>query len=44
MANIIHGSYIISQKKKRPGIHAKTKTSRCANSVNYVKRYRGQGR
>lgn len=44
MANVIYSSYIIARRKKRPGVHAKTKTSRCVNSVNYVKRYRGQGR
>jgi hypothetical protein len=31
-------------KKKRPGIHAKTKNSRSKGSVNYKKKYRGQGR
>lgn len=27
----------------RPGVHAKTKTSRSKNSKNYKKAYRGQG-
>lgn len=31
-------------KKKRKGIHAKSKTSRSKNATNYVKKYRGQGR
>ena len=31
-------------KKKRPGIHSKTKNSRSKKSRNYVKSYRGQGR
>jgi hypothetical protein len=31
-------------KKSRPGIHAKTKTSRLKKSRNYKKRYRGQGK
>ena len=31
-------------KVKRPGVHAKTKSSNSKNSVNYQKRYRGQGR
>ena len=31
-------------KKKRPGVHAKTKTSKSKGSKNYVKAYRGQGR
>lgn len=31
-------------KKKRKGIHAKSKTSISKNAKNYVKKYRGQGR
>ena len=31
-------------KKIRPGVHAKTKTSRSKNAKNYKKKYRGQGR
>ena len=31
-------------KKTRPGVHAKTKTSRSKNAKNYIKAYRGQGR
>tara|TARA_R100000654_G_scaffold72217_1_gene103848 strand:+ start:508 stop:642 length:135 start_codon:yes stop_codon:yes gene_type:complete len=31
-------------KKRRPGIHAKTKTSKCKGSKNYKKIYIGQGR
>jgi len=31
-------------KISRPGVHAKTKTSRSKNSANYKKKYRGQGR
>jgi len=30
--------------KRRPGIHAKTKTSRSKNAKFYKKKYRGQGR
>jgi hypothetical protein len=30
-------------KKKRPGIHAKSKTSKIKGSKNYKKLYRGQG-
>lgn len=33
-----------SNKVSRPGIHAKTKTSRLKSSKNYKKLYRGQGR
>jgi hypothetical protein len=32
------------QKKKRKGIHSKTKSSRLKKSRNYKKAYRGQGR
>lgn len=31
-------------KVNRPGVHAKTKTSKNKNSKNYKKAYRGQGR
>ena len=31
-------------RKKRPGVHSKSKTSNLKNSVNYKKKYRGQGR
>ena len=31
-------------KRKRPGVHAKCKTSNLKLSKNYVKQYRGQGR
>jgi len=31
-------------KVSRPGVHAKTKTSRSKKSKNYKKKYRGQGR
>lgn len=30
--------------KKRPGIHAKTKTSKSKKSRNYKKKYVGQGK
>lgn len=35
---------LVSTKVSRPGVHAKTKTSRSKNSKNYKKAYRGQGR
>ena len=38
------GSNIATPKKGRPGVHAKTKTSRSKNSTNYKKKYRGQGK
>lgn len=31
-------------KIRRPGVHAKTKTSSSKGSQNYKKKYRGQGR
>lgn len=31
-------------KVRRPGVHAKTKTSNNKQSKNYVKKYKGQGR
>jgi len=31
-------------RSKRPGVHAKTKTSKLKHSRNYKKRYKGQGR
>ena len=44
MAKIIIGNYRGKSKKKRPGIHAKSKTSKLKSSKNYSKRYRGQGK
>ena len=44
MARLIIGNYLEKPKKKRPGVHAKTKHSRSKSSKNYVKTYRGQGR
>ena len=38
------GIYGKPAKKKRPGILAKTKTSKSKAGKNYVKAYRGQGR
>jgi hypothetical protein len=34
----------IKPKVSRPGVHAKTKTSRSKRSKNYKKAYRSQGR
>jgi hypothetical protein len=31
-------------KVSRPGVHAKTKTSRSKNATNYKKPYKGQGK
>lgn len=33
-----------SHKVSRPGVHAKTKTSKLKSSKNYKKKYGGQGR
>ena len=35
--------YIRKPKKKRPGVHAKTKHSNSKKSKHYVKKKRGQG-
>jgi len=35
---------ILEKNVSRPGVHAKTKTSRLKTSRNYKKAYRGQGR
>jgi len=39
-------NFVVFKKKpkvKRPGVHAKTKTSKLKQSKNYAKKYRGQG-
>lgn len=33
-----------NSKVKRPGVHAKSKTSNLKSSKNYAKKYRGQGK
>jgi hypothetical protein len=38
------GNYFKKPKKKRPGVHAKTKQSRSKNATNYKKPYRAQGK
>lgn len=44
MAKAVLSSYSARSRKKRPGIHAKSKTSKLKNSRNYKKLYRGQGK
>ena len=44
MAKIISNNYKVNSKVKRPGVHAKSKTSKLKTSKNYVKKYRAQGR
>lgn len=40
-----HTGIKVQQKRiKRPGIHAKSKTSHLKQSKNYKKAYRGQGK
>lgn len=34
----------VAVKVSRPGVHAKTKTSKSKSSKNYKKSYKGQGR
>jgi hypothetical protein len=44
MARGISYKHIIKPKKKRPGVHAKSKQSQLKSSKNYSKKYKGQGR
>ena len=44
MARLIASNYIKKKQKKRPGVHAKCKTSKMKKSKNYKKLYKGQGR
>ena len=44
MAKIITGNHIKKSKVRRPGIHAKSKSSSLKSSKNYVKLYKGQGK
>ena len=37
-------TYYDKPRKKRPGVHSKTKTSKGKQSKHYKKPYRGQGR
>jgi len=37
-------NYLDKPKKKRPGVHAKTKTSKLKKSKHYSKAYKGQGK
>ena len=38
------GNYMERPKRKRKGVHVKSKSSKIKNSKNYVKAYRGQGK
>ena len=44
MAKLTLNNYRKNPKKKRPGIHAKSKSINLKTSKNYVKKYRGQGK
>jgi hypothetical protein len=45
MSKIQSGTYYkVSSRKKRKGVHAKTKTSKLKTSKHYSKKYRGQGK
>jgi hypothetical protein len=37
-------THIERKRKKRPGVHAKSKTSNLKHSKNYKKKYRSQGK
>ena len=41
---LVNSSTYKAVKRKRPGIHSKTKSSKSKNSVHYKKVYRGQGK
>jgi hypothetical protein len=40
----LYGEVTIKTRKKRPGVHSKTKSSKLKGGKNYVKLYRGQGK
>ncbi len=44
MARLQVAVYEKPSKKKRPGVHAKSKSSSLKTSKNYKKKYNGQGR
>jgi len=44
MAKINESTEKVEIKVSRPGVHAKTKTSKLKTSKNYKKSYKGQGR
>ena len=44
MAKRVIISKIFTPKKKRKGVHSKSKSSKLKSSKNYKKKYRGQGK
>ena len=44
MPRLVLQNYRFKPKKRRPGVHAKSKTSKSKQSKLYKKRYKAQGR
>ena len=44
MARALVSNYTTSHRKKRPGVHSKTKNSNSKGSKFYAKAYKGQGK
>lgn len=44
MARLVVSDYIRKHKKKRKGVHSKSKSSNIKTSKNYKKKYNGQGK
>tara|TARA_R110002167_G_scaffold264447_1_gene471159 strand:+ start:124 stop:258 length:135 start_codon:yes stop_codon:yes gene_type:complete len=44
MAKMVSATHKAGKRKKRPGVHAKSKESRLVGSKLYKKKYRSQGR
>ena len=44
MARLTLSPYREKTRKKRPGVHAKSKTSKNKGAKNYKKPYKGQGK
>ena len=44
MARLVVADYVRKHKKKRKGIHSKSKSSNIKTSKNYKKKYNGQGK
>ena len=44
MAKALSALHYEKPKTRRPGVHAKTKSSKVKSSKYYQKKYRGQGR
>ena len=44
MAKKITTTKLFAPKRKRKGVHSKSKTSKLKSSKNYKKKYRGQGK